>query len=152
MGAVVPLAAPADEIKVELNDRPLIPEGTYEAAYLHHETARSFGRAPKVYVWFRITRVGSTHGTKLFKAYNVKSINGKPRRNGGFTVGRHYTLLIDLARVLGLKQRPDRLSLASLQPHVLRITVRTVRTNYRQEPLPEFLHYSVIDRLEAIAT
>ncbi len=152
MGAVETLAAPADDIKVELNDRPLIPEGTYEAVYLNHDTAISFGRAQKVYVWFRITSNGPANGTKLYKAYNVKQINGKPRRNGGFTVGRHHSLLTDLARVVGLKLRPDRLSLSSLQPHLIEVTVRTVRTSHRQEPLPEFLQYSVIDRLERIAT
>jgi hypothetical protein len=82
----------------------------------------------------------------------VKAIKGNPRRGGGLVVGRHHALLADLARILDLKLRPDRLSLTALKPYVIEVSVRTVRKNYRQEELPDFLHYSVIDRLEKIAT
>jgi hypothetical protein len=152
LSPVVPLTRPDDAITVEASDRPSIPEGKYEAVFLRHETAYSFGKAPKVYVWFRITSNGTAHGMELYKPYNVKAIKGKPRRGGGLVVGRHHALLADLARLLHLKLRPDRLSPNELKTHVFEISVRTVRKNYRQEYLPDFLQYSVIDRIERVAT
>jgi hypothetical protein len=49
-----------------------------------------------------------------------------------------------LFRVLNVRHRPDRISLLGLKHSVLQVRTRTVTSDYRQEPLPENLRYSVV--------
>ena len=50
----------------------------------------------------------------------------------------------------GKHLRQDRIRLRALGKVLLRATTRTVKTDYRQRPSPEVLHYSVVDELVAI--
>lgn len=137
-----------DDLRIDVDDRLLIPEGQYEAVYHHHETSYSFGRAPKLYVHFTVITPGEAFGKIIWIAFNVKGLRGKPRRGGGVIVGRHHRLLKDLARLNGVTtRRPDRLSITMLANKPIAVRVRTVKKDYRQGDLPEWLRYSVIDEL-----
>ena len=127
---------------VEHDHRPLIPEGEYRAVYLRHEVVvlRRFGNAPKVFIWLRIVDPGEAFGMELYRAYRVAKALGKRR----FTIHRDCELLLMLARVLEIKQRPDRISLSALKNMVLLIRVGTVTKAANGEARPDWLRYSTV--------
>lgn len=125
---------------------PRVPDGTYDAILLYHETA-CLGRTPKVYLRFRITSPGEYIGKEIYRAFGCKRLLGKPGRNGRFRVGRHHLLFKTMCRVLELQVRADRVSLQPLKGRVLRVTTRTVTQDYRQAPHPELCWYSVVDEI-----
>jgi hypothetical protein len=134
----------AEEVLIDLVDLPpLLPEAQYLAKMTHHETAIVF-RVPKVFLRFEIVDPGEHFGAKLFGAYRVKELAGKPGRNGRFKVRKGSDLLLMLSRVLDLKPRPDRISLCDLRGCVLRVQVKTVTRDYRQRALPSSLQYSKV--------
>lgn len=127
---------------VEHDHRPLIPEGEYRAVYVRHEVVvlRRFGNATKVFIWFRIVDPGEAFGVELYRAYRVAKALGKRR----FTIHRDSELLLMLARVLEMKQRPDRISLSVLKNMVLVIRVGTVTKTSTGSVRPDWLRYSTI--------
>lgn len=133
----------------ELCDAPAqIPPGEYQATYMRHETAY-FAKSPKVYVWFRI--IGGSHdGTKIYRAYRVEALNGKPRKGGAFKVRHSSELYRQFVTATGHKERPDRIALSRLRNCVLLVSVRTVMSDYRQRPLSEALQYSVVDEIKSV--
>lgn len=133
-----------DDIVVDTLGGPLIEEGVYQARYRSHETKTVFG-TPKVFVHFEIVEQGKNFGTKLFRAFRVSELIGKPGRGGRFKLNKRSELLLELCR-LYQKQglRPDRISLQPLKHVILKVRVRTVRKDYLQKDLPEMLWYSVI--------
>jgi hypothetical protein len=132
-------------------DRVLVPAGVYDAAFLHFETAM-FSKARKLYVWFELLTPGPYLGTRLYRAFNVKSFKGQPGRNRSFTVTRNGSYYREMVAVLQCRQRPDRLSPHQLKGLFIRVAVRTVDKDRRQRRLPHFDQYSVIEELLANAT
>jgi hypothetical protein len=126
--------------------RILIEPGIYAAVLTHHETNNvAFGGQPKVYLRFVLLDPG-VMGVKLYAAFNVKAITGKPRLNGGIKLSHRQELTFQLAR-LQPNVRLDRLSLKPLHNKEIKIKVRTVTTDSRQRPLPSSLQYSVVSEL-----
>lgn len=131
-------------IKIEGREWPLISPGEYEAAFLHHETDnKAFGGAPKLYAHFSLIDPG-VMGKVLYKAFNVKSLKGKPGKNGKFTLSHRQDLTFLLCD-LDHKVRLDRVSLHMLKEGTWRVRVRSVTRDSRQRSLPPQLQYSVID-------
>ncbi len=128
---------------------PLLPDCEYVMRYLYHETVMAF-RTPKVILHMQIVEPGQHHAKRLIQAYRVRELKGKPRKWGRFKLTRHQDLFITLAHLYGKRLRHDRVSLRALGKVLLRATTRTVATDYRQRPLPEVLHYSVVDELVSI--
>ena len=133
----------AGEGEMDCGNAPLLREGEYRAVLTSHETAIVF-RAPKVFLHFRIIDPGEWFGAMLYRAYRVKSLAGRPSKNGGFKVTRGGDLFEMLCRVLDIRSRPDRVSVAPLRGIVLKVKVRTVTHDYQQRPLREWLRYSVV--------
>lgn len=132
-----------------------IPPGEYEAFYLYHETSY-FRKTPKVYLHLQI-HGGEHNGKRLYRAYRVKTLTGKPKKNGGFTVNHSHAIYRQMVSITQAVTRPDRISLTSLKGCLLRVSVRTVKRDAGAETrkpkaLPEALKYSVIDELLAIET
>ena len=138
-----------DDVIVEGNVWPLLPDGEYVMQLLHHETVMAF-RTPKVVLHMKIVEPGEHNGKRLIRAYRVKELIGRPRKWGRFKLTRHQDLFITLAHLYGKRLRHDRISLRALGRVLLRGTTRTVTTDYRQRLSPEALHYSVIDELVSI--
>lgn len=127
--------------------KALLPEGSYEAAYLGHQTAFVFN-TPKVFLRFRITQHGLYNGVEVFRAFRVRALKGRPTANGGFTLhagGEFYSTIV---RLLDVRNRADRITLRPLRTMLFRIRLRTVTTDYRQRPLPEHSRYSTIEEIE----
>jgi hypothetical protein len=139
-----------DDIVVESLDTSLIPEGQYKVAYQYHETKVVFN-TPKVFVNFIVVDLGPYHGLKLFRAFRVNELIGKPSRNGRFKLKKRSDLLLMLCHLYENQRiRPDRISLRDLKGLVLNVMVRTVTKDYRQKTLPEILKYSVIGDVRGI--
>jgi hypothetical protein len=135
-----------EEILVE-GYKPVLPDGSYEARFIGHETAIVFG-GPKVFLHFQIVQPGPHMDTCLFRAYRVRRLVGKPGRGGRFVAHPQGDLFRVIAKLLDVKLRKDRISLAALRTMLFRVTTRTVTRNHRQQPMPEPVCYSVIDAIE----
>jgi hypothetical protein len=141
----------APQAQIESNDdRPLIPEGEYCAVFVRTETAslRMFRGAPKLFITVRLVDPGPMHGVELYRGYRVQTLKSAPGRNGSFRPGRRSEVYISLCRLTGEKLRLDRISVKEiLRDRLLRVRVRTIKTDYKGRELPECLWYSVIDEI-----
>lgn len=137
-----------DEAGVVVDDYPLVPPGEYSVCYIDHRTVIAY-KQPKVYVRFRVTD-GPYIGTKLFRAYRVHTLTGKPRPNGRFTLRRTHELYRQFVAITDAGERADRIALSRLRNCVLRASVRTVTQDSQQRDLGLGAQYSVVDRLLAI--
>ncbi len=138
-----------DDVIVEGNVWPLVPDDEYVMQCLYHETVMAF-RTPKVMVHMQIVDAGPHYGKRLIRAYRVKELIGKGGRGGRLKITRHHELFLTLARLHDKRLRHDRISLRALTKVLLRATTRTVTTDYKGRPLPESLRYSVVHQLVAI--
>jgi hypothetical protein len=126
----------SDEFKMVDGSRPLIPEGPYSVQYLKHEKRIFFGTL-KMYVHFEMVEQGQFFGTRLFKTYNFSS----PLSPGS-------DLYRDLLFLFGQRvPKNARLSMDLFKNVILRVRVRTVKRDRKQNPLPDYMQYSVIDSL-----
>lgn len=135
-----------DEIVVE-GFRPLLPEGIWlDAKLIGHDTAFIF-RAPKVILQFSVVQPGEFFGLRLFRAFRVKRLVGRPGNGGRFVLGARSDLYTLLVTLLNVKLRADRVSLNALRQMLFRVKTRTVRTNHEQKATPEVLFYSTISEI-----
>lgn len=140
-------AGELDEVVVEHGKIwPLVAEGMYQAVFTGHETAWLF-KSCKVFLHFKIVTPGEHFEKKLFRAYRVRTLIGAPGPGGRFKLKPRSDLFLMLCRVLDLKARPDRISLRDLKHCVLGISTRTVKADFKQKELPDFLRYSVVDEV-----
>lgn len=128
---------------------PLVPSGTYSAAYLHYETGKAFN-VPRVYLHFKIVDLGPHCGVILYRAYRAKSISGKRPKGGAFKAPRNGDYVREMAAILNLRGRVDRIPPSMLRGFVVRIEVEEVVLDYRQRQLAPALRYSVVRRLICI--
>ena len=136
---------PNDDIDIDWGISVLIPEDNYQVVYVSHETTKgSFGS--KVNITFRIITQGEYYETLIDAHYNVKdgSLSGKRK---SIKLSRHSKLVLELIKVLGCKVRPNRLSPSALKGLLIWVKVKTVKTNSKQQQLPELLWYSKVDSM-----
>lgn len=132
------------------NDRPLIPEGTYDLVLHEQFTFKLYGKAPKIVLEFRIVSQGKSHGVILPCFYNATAIRGKPQRGGCFTVARGSNFLFDYFTLFPHLPRPtrlDRLPISPFKSVVIEGTVITVTHGNERRHLPPQMQYSKIDKL-----
>ena len=134
-------------------DEPLIPAGIYSFKLLNWETRVMFaGKASKVVLKFVVSD-GEYAGAVLKAYYNVKRIKNKPKKKGGFIVGkksnfaREFFTLMEKAGVSTSGMRLDRLPVSYLEQ--VEGKVRTVK-EASKKPIPKALQYSVIAELTDI--
>lgn len=123
-----------DELEIEGGAPLLIPEGEYDAKVLSAKKARKFNR-PVIHFRFQIVSMGEFNGTPL-DGWTSLEKGGKPAK--GSKLVRWYLSLEDWAR-------KDRVSLKPFYHRLLKVTVRTVKADRNQKPLPSHLYYSVVD-------
>ena len=128
--------------------QPLLPAGLWlEAKFVGHDTARIFNSC-KVFLRFEVVEAGSYFGVRLYRAFRVRALDGRPGPNGKFVLHARGDLLALLCRLLDVRLRPDRVSVRELRHALLRVRVRTVTRNHAGEEMPEALHYSVVEEVE----
>jgi len=137
-----------DDVAIEIEGfKELLPEEWFEARYIGHATAFVFN-APKIFLHFEITQFGEHHGVRIFRAFRVRRLKGRPGPDGTFALHAGGELYTTLVHLLGVRSRSDRVTLRPLRTMLLRIRPRTVTTDYKQRPLPEHRRYSTIDAIE----
>lgn len=130
----------------------LVPEGNYQLKLVGHYTAIKFN-APRLILVFRVIDYGQFHGCLLERYFYVKSLKGKPGKNGGCIHKPRGDFMIEY---LGLfpemrKPRLDRVSLQPLYENVITARIATVTRNNQQKKMPEQLHYSKVAELIEVA-
>lgn len=129
------------DVAVKDDQFALIPDAQYEVVCTRYEKRKFFG-AFKLYVWFRIITEGDYQGLQIFRAYNWYE---RPPRGSD--------LFKDLGRLYGRPLRKNtRLSLKLFKEKALLVQTRTIRVDRKQNPLPEYQRYSVVDRLIDVVT
>jgi len=127
---------------------PLIKPGEYPLGFEYHETARLFNQ-PKLILWFTVLSDDEYHGVKLKRFYNVRSLKGKPGKNGEYhPSGWSSDLVREYAELFG--EVPDRLDRFTLKPYkdvIIIGDVKTVSLDSRKRGIPSCVQYSVIERL-----
>jgi len=148
---IIPFQGAEGEIVLDDAISPLVPEGDYSMSYKYHETGKAFN-TPKVFVYFSIVEPGPYLGICLYRAFRVRGFIGKHGKNGRFKLGKRSELFLALCRLdeRDSRLRPDRVSLQALRNTVIKASVRTVKTDYKQRRLPESLRYSVVDELLSV--
>ena len=117
-----------------------VPYGKYEVSYRSHSTQKFFS-STKLYINFTICDSGEYFGAKLYRAYNLHE--GLPSGSD---------LYKDLVLLYGKKvAKKTRLPISLFKNKILLVTVRTVKSNRKQKPLPEHQMYSVIDSILKVA-
>jgi hypothetical protein len=143
-----------DDIEIEIEageQRPLLPDGEYEAKFLRQEPAKMhmFKGTRRLFVHFEIVEPGAHNGKRVFGSWPLGDIvveNGKRR----LVAKKHGNLAAMLKRLFGKTARISRASLSSLKGSVVKIRTRTVTRDYRQRPKAEYERYSVVDDIVAI--
>jgi len=136
------------QVSVHMDDAPLVAPGLYQLAFVSYRTALVYGRAHKVALRFQIIDQGEFYGTQLDRWYNCKRIIGRPKKNGNFQVGRHSDFLREYLTLFPDRvRRLDRISMKPYKCNVITGRIETVTKNARQQPLPEFMQYSIIREL-----
>ena len=128
---VIPLAIPDEDI-VRLTP------GEYAAVYVGYTSLIVF-RSPKVRVDFHLL---DHPELILSRWYRVKDYRG-----GRLKAGRHSDIVRELSAVLGRRVRHDRITVGSLENIMVRVEVRDVIEDRKQDKLAEVNRYSVISRL-----
>ena len=128
---------------------PLIPEKTYDLGFVSYSTYMMLGKSPKLIINFKIMEFGDYFGVTLSKYYGVQKLTSKPRKNGGFLVGRKSNFLRDFITLFPDQsvKRLDRIPMTRFQEHVIKGRVKTVSKGFNQRDIPKPLQYSVIGEL-----
>jgi hypothetical protein len=125
----------------------LVNAGHYDARLVDAETAVFFfGKSPRVILWFQITTFGPAFEAVL-PAYYAAKLNGKPRRNGKFTIGLKSRLARDLAAMLGRRPPLDYVPIDELVNTMFTINVVTVANDSTQHEIPNGARYSKVERV-----
>lgn len=135
-------------IKVVGEKPPLIEAGKYDFIYDKRWLGYLYGKKPKLMMVFRVVSIGPAFGKKLYRCYNLKSLN---KKRGDFSVGRRTDFYYEYVSLFGHK--PDdigRISMTPFKDKIIKASVRTVETDYRKRVLPDAMKYSVIKELISV--
>ncbi len=128
---------------------PLIKPGEYSLGFDYHETKWMWNQA-KLILLFTVLSDGEYHGTKLKRFYNVRSLIGKPGKNGKYRPsGWNSDLIREYAHLFGSipDDRLDRFSLKPFKDVIITGEVKTVSLDSKKRGIPVCVQYSVIERL-----
>jgi hypothetical protein len=132
-------------------ERPaLVAPKVHDLQFAFYETARMFGTAQKLILWFSIAEAGEDFGKKVARYYNVTRIIGTPRRDGAFKVAFQSDFLREYTRLFGMPSRLDRIPMSNFDGCFLTGKVKTVTTGRHQQEIPKLLQYSVIEELREL--
>jgi hypothetical protein len=123
----------------------LIPEGDYEVVFFRVEKKEMFrARVLKALLHFKIIEPGDYLNINLLLSMNLPT-NGQSRPSSKWV--QHWCLAAGRR-----PERHDRMSTKVFRNKVFLARVKTVRTNWKNLPLPKECHYSAIDCLLEVRT
>ena len=141
----------------------LIPEGIYQASYMHYETNGMFAKKAKatkakleggkLYAWFWIDPYGEkphlSQRIELYMPWNATAVLFPLGKGGKFEMSKKSNFFKDYKRLIGVA-RSDRISPNAFKKKLWKIEVGTVKTNRNQKKHSEADCYSVISRIIGI--
>ena len=141
----------------------LIPEGIYQASYMHYETNGMFAKKAKatkakleggkLYAWFWIDPYGEkphlSQRIELYMPWNATAVLFPLGKGGKFEMSKKSNFFKDYKRLIGVA-RSDRISPNAFKKKLWKIEVGTVKTNRNQKKHSEADCYSVIRRIIGI--
>ena len=116
-----------------------VPRGEYQANYVRHVGIIVF-RSPKLRVDFRLLAHPELIVPRWYRVVH-------DYRGGRVRAGHHSDIVRELSAVLGRRVRSDRIPVSALENIVVRVEVRDVSSDRKQDNLAEMNRYSVISRL-----
>ncbi len=141
----------------------LIPEGIYQASYMHYETNGMFAKKAKatkakleggkLYAWFWIDPYGEkphlSQRIELYMPWNATAVLFPLGKGGKFEMSKKSNFFKDYKRLIGVA-RGDRISPNAFKEKLCEIEVGTVKINRNQKKHSEADCYSVIRRIIGI--
>lgn len=126
------------ELPAQHDDLVRLCPGEYSAVYVRHVGMAVF-MTPKVRVDFQLL---AHPGLIVPRWYRVGDY-----RAGRVRARPHSDIVRELSAVLGRRIRSDRIPVSALQDIVVRVEIRDVSEDRKQDKLAEVNRYSVISRL-----
>ena len=107
------------------------------------------GKNPKLVINFQVMEYGDYFGLIIPKYYGVTRLTSKPKKSGGFQVGRKSKFLREFLTLFPDQsvKRLDRFPMSRFQGVMIKGRVKTVTKSFNQRKIPESLQYSVIEEL-----
>ena len=135
----------------------LIPEGIYQASYMHYETNGMFAKKAKatkakleggkLYAWFWIDPYGEkphlSQRIELYMPWNATAVLFPLGKGGKFEMSKKSNFFKDYKRLIGVA-RSDRISLNAFKKKLWKVEIGTVKINRNQKKHSEADCYSVI--------
>ena len=135
----------------------LIPEGIYQASYMHYETNGMFAKKAKatkakleggkLYAWFWIDPYGEkphlSQRIELYMPWNATAVLFPLGKGGKFEMSKKSNFFKDYKRLIGVA-RSDRISPNAFKKKLWKVEVGTVKINRNQKKHSEADCYSVI--------
>ena len=130
-----------DEITINDEAMALIPEGIYEVIYTDHTKYKYYSQ-DKLQINFVVVSPTEYSDTVLTRIYNYYD---RAKRNSDY--------IKECQIVLGRRlNKKEKVSPSIFKNKVLKVKVRTVKNGRKQEKLPSFLQYSIIDSIVDVVT
>ena len=141
----------------------LIPEGIYQASYMHYETNGMFAKKAKatkakleggkLYAWFWIDPYGEkphlSQRIELYMPWNATAVLFPLGKGGKFKMSKKSNFFKDYKRLIGVA-RSDRISPNAFKKKLWKVEIGTVKINRNQKKHSESDCYSVIRRIIGI--
>ena len=141
----------------------LIPEGIYQASYMHYETNGMFAKKAKatkakleggkLYAWFWIDPYGEkphlSQRIELYMPWNATAVLFPLGKGGKFEMSKKSNFFKDYKRLIGVA-RSDRISPNAFKKKLWKVEIGTVKINRNQKKHSESDCYSVIRRIIGI--
>ncbi len=145
------------ECKLVGPENILIPEGIYQASYLHFETGGMYSKkiaqnrkqrdGGKLYLWFWIDpyneKLSNDNRVELYISYNTAFIDLPVGKGGKFGAKRKSKYYRDYKRLFRIS-RHDRVSPNTFKGKICDVKVGTVNTSDKQKKHSAENHYSVV--------
>jgi len=133
------------EIVCADNPKPLIPNGTYEAQCVRHDSGFCFGKSRKVFLYFKIIEQGEHHGKEIFQAFNMPY-------NKKMKAGSKYYKTWCMVNDWNQPSRNTKMAPRLFLNKICKIKTRTVKPKHNGKDMPDNFWYSVVDEiLEVVA-
>ena len=141
----------------------LIPEGIYQASYMHYETNGMFAKKAKatkakleggkLYAWFWIDpyreKPHLSQRIELYMPWNATAVLFPLGKGGKFEMSKKSNFFKDYKRLIGVA-RSDRISPNAFKKKLWKVEIGTVKINRNQKKHSESDCYSVIRRIIGI--
>jgi len=130
-------------IGLEIEEDPLVPEGSYTAVMVNwKKTYSGYFKKHLLIMRFRIVDEGQCHGAVIPGYFNVL-----PSSKGQVKAARKSYFFRDYQACFGKVERNDRLAMTHFKNRLLKVQVMTVSKDADQMTLAEVNHYSRVKHI-----